>query len=215
MFHFLLGIILVQMVTSGLMLAAFAWSHDIQLMIVFIVIAITCSILAAFWFSSIARNMFNNEQNYMMKQHASDRERILKQAEQDKTSVLHEKSKLQDEHAREREKILLAAERDKAETIAESHRKIDKESRKAHRKANFKVGAAFAVAAGAGGVMIFSQLVTVGLMFIVASGSGLTGYVMRARHERLSRNKQLAINEQNWVSEYSENTGSQKRLQKK
>jgi hypothetical protein len=33
------------------------------------------------------------------------------------------------------------------------------------------VGAAFATAVGAGGIMIFSQLVTVGVMFLVASGS--------------------------------------------
>lgn len=215
MFQFLLGIILVQSVTAGLMLAAFAWSHDIQLIIVFVTIAITCSVLAAFWFSSIARNLFNHEQTYMMRQHASDRERILKQAEQDKTSVLNEKSKLQDQHAREREKILLDAERDKAETIADSYRKIDKESRKVHRKANFKVGAAFAVAAGAGGVMIFSQLVTIGVMFLVASGSGLSGYVLRARHERLSRNRQVYLSEQNLNSETFESSPEQKRLQNK
>lgn len=215
MLQFLIGIFLIQIVTSGLMMAAFAWSQDIQLIIVFIAIAITCSVLVAFWFSSIARNMFNYEQTYMLKQHASDREKILKQAEYEKTSVLHENSKLQEQHARERERILLDAERDKAETIAESYRKIDKETRKTHRSANIKVSAAFAFAAGAGGVMIFSQLVTVGLMFLVASGSGLTGYILRARHERLSRNKQLAINEQNLISDYSENIERQKRLQKK
>jgi hypothetical protein len=42
-----------------------------------------------------------------------------------------------------------------------------------------------------GGVLIFSQLITVGMMVLVASGSGLAGYLARARHERLSREKRL------------------------
>ncbi len=57
----------------------------------------------------------------------------------------------------------------------------------------FKVGLAFSAAAIAGGVMIFSQLVTVGVMVLVASGSGLSGYILRARHEQVSRRKQLAL----------------------
>ncbi len=215
MLQFLPGLLLIQIVTCGLMLAGFNWSHDIQLIIVLAGIAIISAVLTAFWFSSVARNMFNDQQTLMMQQHAKDREQILKEAEQEKNLVMHEKSQIQGDHARERERILLDAERDKAETIAESYRKIDKETRKAHGKANLKVGMAVAVAAGAGGIMIFSQLITVGVMLLVASGSGLSGYILRARHERLSRNKQLALMEQNIVADSSGDLAAQKFLQNK
>jgi hypothetical protein len=66
---------------------------------------------------------------------------------------VQEKSQLQDRHAREREQILLDAERDKANTVAASYKKIEQETRKAHARANFKVGLAFAAAAGVGGII--------------------------------------------------------------
>lgn len=175
---------------------AFNWSNDFQLMIVIVAIALISAVLAAFWFASIARNVYIDDQAVLMEQHAHDRENILKESERQKADVLKEKSHLQIQHAQEREKILLDAERDKANTIAESYQKIAEESRKAHAKANFKVGVAFAAAVSAGGVMILSQLVTVGAMVLVASGSGLGGYILRARHERVARKKQLVINEQ-------------------
>ena len=116
-------------------------------------------------------------------------------AEREKAGIAEERSKLQERHARERERILLEAERDKANVVTESYRHLEKEIRRAHGKANFKVGVAFTLAAAAGGVMVFSQLVTVGMMVLVASGSGLAGYLTRARHERLSRQKQISTDE--------------------
>ncbi len=193
MSQFLPGIILIQIITSGLVLTAFNWSHDFQLIIVIVVIALISAVLTAFWFSSIARNMHNNEQALLLKRHAQDREKILKEVEREKANVLKEKSQLQNQHARERERIMLDAEREKAKIIAASYRQIEKETSKAHAKANFKVGMAFAAAVGAGSIMIFSQLVTIGIMFLLASGSGLSGYLLRARQERLSRKKQLLI----------------------
>ena len=215
MLQFLPGIILIQIVTAGLMLTGFNWSHDIQLIIVIAVIALISAALTAFWFASVARNMFNDQQTVMMQQHAHDREKILKETELEKNLVMHEKSQLQGDHARERERILLDAEKDKAETISESYRKIEKESKKAHGKANLKVGLAVAVAAGAGGIMIFSQLITVGVMLLVASGSGLSGYILRARHDRISRNKQLMAIEQNLIAGSSSELAAQAFLQNK
>ena len=193
MSKFLPGIILVQVMMSGLMLMAINWSHDFQLMFVIVVIALITAILVAFWFSSIAQNISIDEQALIVERHVQDREKILKDAEREKVEVLKEHSKLQGLHAREREKILLDAERDKAAVVEESYRKLEKETRKIHSRANLKVGLAFSATVLAAGVMIFSQLVTVGVMFLVASGSGLSGYIMRARHERISRKKQLAL----------------------
>ena len=193
MLKFLPGILLIQFVTIGLMLMAFNWSQDIQLIIVIIVIGLISAILVAFWFSSVALNFSIDEQAQIVEKHVHDREKMIKDAEKVKTDVMIEKSQLQDQHAREREKILLDAEREKSSVVEESYKKIEKESRKAHSRANLKVGLAFTAALGVSGVMIFSQLITVGVMFLVASGSGLSGYVLRARHDRLSRNKQLSI----------------------
>ena len=193
MLKFLPGILLIQFVTIGLMLMAFNWSQDIQLIIVIIVIGLISAILVSFWFSSVALNFSIDEQAQIVEKHVHDREKMIMDAEKVKTDVMIEKSQLQDQHAREREKILLDAEREKSSVVEESYKKIEKESRKAHSRANLKVGLAFTAALGVSGVMIFSQLITVGIMFLVASGSGLSGYVLRARHDRLSRNKQLFI----------------------
>ena len=210
MYKFLPGIIFVQLLTCGLVLMAFNWSYDFQLIIVIVAIALISAILAAFWFASIARNIYIDDQAVLLERHALDRESILKESEREKAGVIKEKSQLKEQHARERERILLDAEREKANTIAESYQKIAQESRKAHAKANFKVGAAFALAVGAGGIMIFSQLVTVGAMVLVASGSGLSGYILRARHERISRKKQLAIGERKMLEDQSVIPSSQK-----
>ena len=189
MFKFLPGIILIQLVTGGLIVMALNGSHDFQLIIVLAMIAFISAILSAFWFSSIARNIFHDQQTVLREQHAQDRESFLKEAGEEKASAIEEKSQMQDMHARERERILLDAEREKSDILAESYKKIEKATRKAHAKANFKVGAAFATAVGAGGIMIFSQLVTIGVMLLVASGSGLSGYILRARQEHVYHTK--------------------------
>lgn len=193
MSRFLPGIILVQLVVCGLILMAINWSHDFQLIFVIVVIALITAVLVAYWFSSIAHNISIDEQAHIVEKHLHDREKIIKDAEREKVDVLKEKSHLQNQHAREREKILLDAEREKAKIVEKSYQKIEKETRKAHSRANLKVGLAFSATVAAAGVMIFSQLVTVGVMFLVASGSGLSGYILRAKHERLSRKKQLAL----------------------
>lgn len=193
MSRFLPGIFLLQLAMTGLLLMAINWSHDFQLMFVIVVIALITGVLVAFWFSSIAHNIAIDEQALIVERHVQDREKILKEAEKEKVEVLKEQSKLQGVHAREREKILLDAEKEKATVVEESYKKIEKETRKVHSRANMKVGMAFSVTVLAAGVMIFSQLITIGVMFLVASGSGLGGYVMRARHERISRKKQLAL----------------------
>ena len=175
MFKFLPGILLVQVVTGGLLFAAINKSEEPQLVSVIIALSLLVAILAAFWFASIAREIHKTEQ-----------------------------SKMQEQHARDREKILVNAEREKADVAKESYQKIAKETKKAHAKANFKVGFAFAAAAGAGGLMIFTQLVTVGMMVLIASGSGLAGYLARARQERIAKSRQIAANETRLIN--SENS---------
>ncbi len=191
---FLPGLILLQLITTALVLAAMGL-EDIQLSWVLVGIGLICAVLTAFWFSAIASNLFNEELKLLLDKHTAEKTRLVKQAEQEKAHIAQQKLKLQDQHARERENILLEAEQEKRRMLEESYRKIEQETRKANRRANLKVGLAFGLAATAGGVMIVSQLVTLGMMVMVATGSGLTGYIIRARHERLAyKNKRLLQN---------------------
>ncbi|MFW2367191.1 MAG: hypothetical protein ACN4GW_12290 [Desulforhopalus sp.] len=156
MFKFLPGILLIQLVTAGLVIISIRWLQP-QLIVVVVAFGIILAVLTTFWFGSIVRNMQNSTQ-----------------------------AKLQAKYAQDREKILRRAERDKAKLTSKSYQQIEKAAQKARSKANFKVGVSFAIAIGVGGVMILSQLATVGMMVLVASGSGLAGYLVRVRQERLS-----------------------------
>ncbi len=189
---FLPGILLLQLITAGLVLAAVAL-QNMQLIIILALLALICAVLTTFWFSSIATNLFNEELKLLLKQHSDEKIQLQKQAEREKSQMHQQTQQIQSQHAQERERLLLLAEQDKRRLLEESYRKIASETRKANRRANIKIAIAFSLAATVGGVMIISQLVTLGMMVMVASGSGLTGYIIRARHERLAKRKQLLL----------------------
>ena len=195
MLKFLFGIIVIQLVTAITVMAALNWLLDPQFIAVVVLFSLIMAVLAAFWFVYIGRDLHKNELQKMQELHAFERERILLNSEREKASIREERSKLQELHAREREMILLATEREKATIALQSYRNQEKELRKAYAKANFKAGVICTVAAAAGGVLIFSQLITVGVMVLIASGSGLAGYMARARYERLSSDKRLSGDE--------------------
>ncbi|RUM70092.1 MAG: hypothetical protein DSZ08_05305 [Sulfurovum sp.] len=78
--------------------------------------------------------------------------------------------KMKDSFAKEREKIRIKAERN-----------IAKEAKMTHAKANFKVGTAFAVVLGIGGLFIFAQMMTAALLTLTAAGGAATGYYYRGK----------------------------------
>ncbi len=164
MLKFLPGILLLQMVTAGLVLISIRWWQEPQLIVVAVAFAIIAGILTTFWFGSIAHSIQQSNE-----------------------------TKLQAKHAQDREKIIRRAEREKAQVTSKSHQQREKFAQQASAKANFKVGAAFAAAVGAGGLMIFSQLVTVGAMVLIASGSGLAGYLLRMRQDRSAVKNPLRV----------------------
>jgi uncharacterized membrane protein YraQ (UPF0718 family) len=196
---FLFGIIVIQVVTAITVTAALNLLPDPQFIAIVVLFSLIMAVLAAFWFVYIGRDLQKNELQKIQELHAFERERILLNAEREKASIKEERSKLQEQHAREREMILLAAEREKATIALQSYRNQEKEIRKAHAKANFKAGVICSVAAAAGGVLIFSQLITVGMMVLITSGSVLAGYMARARYERLSSDKRLSGDEINLI----------------
>jgi len=172
MLKFLVGIILVQLVTLALFFAVSGTGLDnTQLMLTIGLLEILFSVLAAFWFSSIARQ-----------RHRDELETV------------------KEEHAREREKIRLNAERQKSRIIDKSHKQILKETRRAHAGANLKVGASFAGALALGAFMLSTQFVTFGLLILTTAGGGLAGYLARGKQIALTGKKELTLQQQQKLS---------------
>lgn len=94
--------------------------------------------------------------------------------------------------SRERERLLATAEADKRGVIEKSHKQIVKETRRAHARANFKLGAAFAGMVSLGALMLSIQFLTIGLLILAAAGGGFVGYLVRAREESLALRNRTA-----------------------
>ena len=166
MFRFFPAILLIQIITVGLIFALIKGEFDNQLLIILAVFWLIISMLASFWFSSMASHLHKDTL-----------------------------AKKVDEHAKEREKIRVNAERQKTKALKNSHQEILKESRRANRKANMKVGSILVVSAAVGGVMLFTQFITAGLLILGTAGGGLVGYLGRMRQERKSVLSSQAGNE--------------------
>lgn len=122
------------------------------------------SFFAAIWFASLAKHQIKDEVNAATTQ-----------------------------HAREKEKLQLNAERAKTRLVKKTQQQIARESKIAHSKANFKVGAAFAGTIGLGGIMLITELLTLGLLTISTAGGALGGYLFRAKKDfgLLRENKKI------------------------
>jgi hypothetical protein len=159
MFRFLPGTFIVLASTVALVLAiqnpgSRTWWITVSLIVVVI------SLLASFWFASIANHMH-------------------------KDTV----SRVKERYAKEREKLRVNTEREKTRVIEETHRRVLKGANRAHAKANFKVGLAVTGAVGAGIIMLFTELLTMGLLTLSTAGGALVGYGARARQDRISKSK--------------------------
>ncbi len=167
MLKYLLGILIIQAATVAMTLAAMK-SDDQELWLAVLLLALILGLVTAFWFASIAS-------------HA--RKDALANA--------------RDEFSKEREKLRVNAERQKTRLIRKSHEEIRKETNRAHARSSFKLGAGFIGIVAAGSLMIFSQLLTLGLLTLAVGGGALGGYLMRVRQEAVTRQKEaLAISEE-------------------
>ncbi len=160
MLKYLLGILIIQAATVAMTLAA-AKSDDQELWLAVLLLAFIISLVTSFWFVSIAS-------------HAK------------KDALANAK----DEFTKEREKLRVNAERQKTRLMRKSHEEIRKETNRAHARSSFKLGAGFIGIVAAGSLMIFSQLLTLGLLTLAVGGGALGGYLMRVRQEITSRNKE-------------------------
>ena len=160
MLKYLLGLLIIQAATVAMTLAAIK-SADQELWLAVLLLGLLITLVTAFWFASIAG-------------HAK------------KDALANAK----DEFSKEREKLRVNAERQKTRLIRKSHEEIRKETNRAHARSSFKLGAGFIGIVAAGSLMIFSQLLTLGLLTLAVGGGALGGYLMRVRQETLSRNKE-------------------------
>ena len=160
MLKYFLGILIIQSATVAMTLAAIE-SDDKETWLAVLLLALILGLVTAFWFASIAS-------------HAK------------KDALANAK----DEFSREREKLRVNAERQKTRLIRKSHEEIRKETNRAHARSSFKLGAGFVGIVAAGSLMIFSQLLTLGLLTLAVGGGALGGYLLRARQEVVSRRKE-------------------------
>lgn len=167
MLKYLLGILIIQAATVAMTLAAVK-SDDQELLLAVLLLAFFISLVTAFWFTSLA-----------------------KLAKKDALAAA------KDAFTKEREKLRINAERQKTRLIRQSHEEIRKQTNRAHASSSFKLGAGFIGIIAAGSLMIFSQLLTLGLLTLAVGGGALGGYLLRVRQEVISRNKSaLAMNEE-------------------
>ncbi len=155
MLRFLPGILLLQIATFVLAFALFDSEFDGNTVFALGFVSLLFACFIALWFSLIAREARQANINRVRRS-----------------------------HARERERLLLDAEKQKAQIIAESQRQIEVKTARAHARANFLAGAAFAAIIAAGGLLILSQFVTAGLLILAAGGGSVLGYAARARQDQ-------------------------------
>lgn len=166
MFRFLPGLILLQASTAVLVYAALSQPVKGYWM-AFSLIALLTNVVTAFWFGAIAKQI-------------------------KKDAVAREKEVF----AKERERLHLRTEKEKSKLIEQSHKRVVQETNRAQAKANFKVAAAFIGALRVGAIMLFTELVTLGLLTLSTGGGALTGYLMRARQtQRGQRTSQESLGE--------------------
>ena len=150
MLRFLAGILLVQSATASLMLLSRPAEDSWANWLPVLVALAVIGLVAAFWFANIASNQRRDEIERLRLGFAAEREKLRVRAERDKTQLV-----------RKSQKVLVA------------------ETRRAESKANLKVGAAVAAAAGVGLLMILTNFMTLGLLVMTATGGALGGYLLR------------------------------------
>jgi len=159
LFKFLTGILLVQ-VATGLLVAAALRTQQQELWLLFLLLALTLCLITAFWFASVTQH-----------------------AKRDATARVREG------FSREREKIRVRAEREKAKLIEKSQQRIIKDRSRTQAKANAKSAVLLTGVAVLGGIMVFTQFITFGLLLMATAGGALGGYLLRSRQLTLSRKR--------------------------
>ena len=162
---FLIGIILIQIITVVLIYISPITLSDTMSLLRLAVPLFFMALMVAFWFSSLSSHERKDSEHKMKKEFANERETLKVNAERAKTKV-----------------------------VKQAQKDIAKEATVTHAKANFKVGAAFAGVMGVGALFVFAQLVTVGLLTMTTAGGVIGGYYWRGKRiGKDNRVKELEI----------------------
>ena len=148
---FLLGIVLVQVVTALLIYLSPSALDEMSLLRLLIPLFFV-ALMVAFWFSSLSAHSKKDTEH-----------------------------KLSSKFAKEREELRVKAEQAKTRVVKQAQKDIANEAKVTHAKANFKVGASFAGVLAVGGLFMLAQLVTVGLLTMTAAGGAIGGYYWRGK----------------------------------
>ena len=155
---FIFGIILAQVATY-IMVLLLPNTVTVQSVIQTTIPLLFIALIIAFWFTSLSAH--------------------------DKKDALYKK---EGDFAKEREKLKVKAEKEKIKTMKEAQKEIVHEATKTHAKANFKVGLSVAGVAVVGGLFVFAQMITAGLLVLTTTGGVLGGYYWRGKR---FKNQQL------------------------
>jgi len=153
---FFFGIVLVQTITVILVLLSDDSLDSMGILRLAIPI-LSISLMVSFWFNSISEHF--------------------------KKDAIE---KLKSNFAKERENLKVNAEKAKTKVIKEAQKNIAYEAKTTHAKANFKVGMAFTGALAVGGLFVFAQMMTIGLLMMTTAGGAIGGYYWRGK--RLGHN---------------------------
>ena len=152
MLRFLFGILLVQTASVGLVLLAGIDLQDWRTALPTIIALGTISVVAAFWFSTVAGSLRHSEIERLRAGFAKERENLRVKAEREKTRI----------------------ERKNTKSIAS-------ETRRAESRANRKVAVAVAGASAVGVLMMFASSLALGLSLLTGAGGALGGYIAGRR----------------------------------
>ena len=161
---FLIGILLLQVITALLIYISPINFEDGMSLLRLVIPLFFVALVVAFWFSSLSLHLRKDSEH-----------------------------KMKDNFAKEREDIRVKAERAKTRIVKQAQKDIAKEATKTHAKANFKVGAAFAGVMGVGALFVFAQMVTAGLLTMTAAGGAIGGYYWRGKRIEGQRLKELEV----------------------
>jgi hypothetical protein len=154
MLKFVPGILLLQAITISFVLIAPADLETWGWLRLAIPVLIV-GFLTALWFGSIAAHQRKDEIN-----------------------------RLKECHAKELETIRVNAERAKTRLVKQAQQETMQKVRRTSTKANIKVGLVFVGAAGLGGVLLLTQILTLDLLVLTTVGGALGGYILRCRQEK-------------------------------
>jgi len=157
--RFLAGLLLVQVATVLLVVVALSLDTLGTWLLVAFFLP-TLSLVTAFWFGTIAAH-----------------------AHQQAAARLHR------QFSREREKIRVRAEKEKNRVMQKSQQLVEKERRKIQAKANTRTTLMFTGLVAAGGLMVFTQFMTIGLLLMTGAGGALAGYLLRIKQQVLPGGK--------------------------